>query len=181
MNYKAIWCLASKYLEKLTKCASFNCPSHTCPLLILQQYVLVSTAALQGLLRELREMNAFRLFLQPIRHALSVFSVKCDSLSVYFFFSCGHCKENYCPCWCLKPVWSHHKAVIEYSMLFSTCSVSFSFEMTLFQKGLMTKGSSWSSLLCCITSFLSSAPLGRGRLILLLMVKIQKGTGRFFF
>lgn len=182
MNYEAIWCIASKYFEKLTKCASSNCPSHTCPLAILQQYDLVSTAALQ---RSLREMNAFRLFLQPIRHVLSVFSVKYNCLSVYLFFVkrhfCENCMQNYCPCSCLKPVWSHHKAVIEYGKSFTTCSVSFSLEMTLSKKGLMTKGGSWSSLLHCITSFLSSAPLGRGRLILLLMVKIQKGTSRFFF
>lgn len=31
-----------------------------------------------------------------------------------------------------------------------------------------------------LLSFLSSVPLGRGRLILLLMVRIQKGTSRFF-
>lgn len=168
MKYEAIWCLASKYFEKLTKCASFNCPSHNCPLPIFQQYVLVATAALQGSLRELRDMNYFRIFLQPIRHGLSVFTVRCGCLSVYFFslkrHFCGHCKENYCPCWCLKPVWLHHKAKIEYRMSFSTCSMYFSMEIALFKKGVMTKGSSWSSLHCCITSFLSSVPLGRGRL-----------------
>lgn len=160
MNYEAIWCLASKYFEKPTKWVSFNCPSHTCPLPVLPQYVLVATAALQG---SFREMNAFRLFLQPITHRFSVFSVKCACCSFFFFFFlkrhfCGHYEENCCPCWCLQPVWLHHKAVIECSMSFRTCSVSFSLEMVFFKKGLMTKGSSWSSLLCCIASFLSSAP-----------------------
>lgn len=116
--------------------------------------VSVQQAALQGSLRELREMNAFRLFLQPIRQGLSVFSGKWDCFWVCLFFFpeithfCGHCTENYCPCWCLKPAWLHHQAVIEYSMSFTTCSVSFSLEMTLFKKALMAKGSSWSSLFC---------------------------------
>lgn len=146
--------------------------------------VSVQQAALQGSLRELRETNAFRLFLQPIRQGLSVFSGKWDCFWVCLFFS-----------WNYTFLWALYGKLLSL-LMFKTCLIAspsrnwvqyvihylqcvFFFGNDTLQESSNGKGKLMEFII--LLSFLSSVPLGRGRLILLLMVRIQKGTSRFFF